>query len=86
MRTTVTLDDDVAAKLEALARRQRLSFKEVLNTILRRGLSSAHRGSKAATPYRVDTFRSALRPGVDPLRLNQVNDEIEVSEFGEPTR
>jgi hypothetical protein len=86
MRTTVTLDDDVAAKLEALARQKRLSFKEVLNTVLRRGLSSARRGSKAATPYRVETFRSALRPGVDPLRLNQVNDELEVREFGDQTR
>lgn len=86
MRTTVTLDDDVAAKLDALARRQRLSFKEVLNTVLRRGLSSARGGGKDATPYSVETFRSALRPGVDPLRLNQLNDEIEVREFGDPTR
>ena len=86
MRTTVTLDDDVAAKLEELARRQRLSFKEVLNSVIRRGLSSPSRSGKSKTPYRVATFRSALRPGVDPLRLNQLNDDIEVQEFGDPTR
>jgi hypothetical protein len=86
MRTTVTLDDDVAAKLEELARRQRLSFKEVLNTVIRRGLSSATRSRAAKVPYRVATFRSAFRPGVDPLRLNQLNDDIEVREFGDPTR
>lgn len=38
-RTTVTLDDDVAAKLEQEGRERGESLREVLNDALRRGLS-----------------------------------------------
>jgi hypothetical protein len=37
MRTTLSLDDDVATKLDELARRKR-PFKEVVNEVLGRGL------------------------------------------------
>ena len=40
MRTTLTLDDDVAAKLKAEARRAGRSFREIVNDALRRGLAS----------------------------------------------
>ena len=36
MRTTITLDDDVAARLKRLSRGGR--FKDVVNQVLRRGL------------------------------------------------
>lgn len=38
MRTTLTLDEDVAAKLKAEARRAGRPFREVVNETLRRGL------------------------------------------------
>ena len=68
MRTTVTLDADVAARLKALARERGMSFKEALNGALRRGLS----GPVAARPYRLATRRMTLRAGIEldkPLRL-----------------
>jgi hypothetical protein len=37
MRTTLTLDDDVALKLRELAHRRRVPFKEVVNSVLRLG-------------------------------------------------
>jgi len=40
MRTTLTLDDDVAEKLKSLAHRQRISFKEATNAAIRRGLAA----------------------------------------------
>ncbi len=40
MRTTLTLDDDVAAKLKAESRRARWPFKEIVNETLRSGLVS----------------------------------------------
>jgi hypothetical protein len=40
MRTTLTLDDDVAAKLKAESRRAGRPFREVVNDALRRGLAS----------------------------------------------
>ena len=35
MRTTLTLDDDVAARLEQERRRRRSSFKDIVNDVLR---------------------------------------------------
>jgi len=40
MRTTLTLDNDVATKLKAEARRAGRPFREVVNDTLRRGLAS----------------------------------------------
>jgi predicted flavoprotein YhiN len=39
MRTTLTLDDDVAAVLERLRKSRDASLKELINEALRRGLS-----------------------------------------------
>ena len=39
MRTTLTLDKDVAARLEHSARRRKLPFKVVVNEALRAGLA-----------------------------------------------
>ena len=41
MRTTLTLDDDVAVRLEQERRKRRTSFKAVLNDVLRAGLDAA---------------------------------------------
>lgn len=38
VRTTLTIDDDIAATLERLRRSQRLSLKQLVNEALRRGL------------------------------------------------
>jgi len=76
MRTTLTLDDDLAAKLKDFARRKRLSFKDAINSILRRGLTAQEVSRRAAKPFRVQTFRSPLRDGIDPLKLNQLADEL----------
>jgi hypothetical protein len=37
MRTTLTLDDDVAAKLKTEAQRTGAPFREIVNEVLRRG-------------------------------------------------
>ena len=70
MRTTLTLDDDVAAKLEAEARRSGLSFKEIVNTMLRIGLA-ARRGKLPRQPF-------AVKPLVlEPIDTNFDFDNIE---------
>lgn len=86
MRTTLTLDDDIAAKLQELARRRRVSFKDVVNAVLRNGLTSPRQRSKVEQPYQTPTFRSSFRPGVDPLRLNHLTDELEIADFAAPSR
>ena len=43
MRTTLTLDDDVARQLQRETRRSGKSFKEAVNHFLRLGLSAARK-------------------------------------------
>ncbi len=80
MRTTLTLDDDVAARLKELAHRRRDTFKDTVNEVIRRGLVAQESATLARDPFRVATFDSGFRPGVDPLRLNQLIDELEVDD------
>jgi len=83
MRTTLTLDDDVAMKLRELAHRRKVSFKEMVNSVLRRGLAAQESRGKSSRSFQVEAFRSAFRPGVDPLKLNQLSDELEARRFAE---
>ncbi len=78
MRTTVTLDPDVAAGLRAHARERGISFKEALNTSVRRGLDDA---TESARPYRLIARPLDVRPGVDLDRALQVAGEMEDREL-----
>ena len=64
MRTTLTLDDDVAAKLKAEARRAGRPFRDVVNETLRRGLIM-RRPAARREAFRI-TVRDLgnLRPGL----------------------
>jgi len=77
VRTTLTVDDDLAVRLRDLAQSRGVSFKEIVNETLRRGLR-VQVTSEEAPPYQVKPFRSSLRPGVDPLRLNQLSNDLEI--------
>lgn len=77
MRTTLTLDDDVAAKLEAEARRTGLSFKEIVNTMLRIGLA-AKRGKLPRTAFRVKALAlEPLDPNLDFDNIEALLDQVE---------
>lgn len=78
MRTTVTLDEDVAAALRALAAERGLSFKEALNAAVRAGLSGSR---KRSTPYQVPTRPLGLRPGVDLDKALRLAGELEDDEL-----
>ena len=86
MRTTLTLDDDLASKLKELAHRRRLTFKDVLNSTLRRGLGAQEIGAKKRPRFRVEPFSSPFRAGVDSLRLNALADELETRQVGRGAR
>jgi hypothetical protein len=84
MRTTVTLDEDVVELLRAARERDRSSFKETLNAAVRRGLQGGVRGDEE--PFAVDARPLGLRAGIDPGRLREVDDDLEVDEFLRKTR
>lgn len=51
MRTTLTLDDDVAVLLNETRERREASLKEVVNEALRIGLREMERPPRSAEPY-----------------------------------
>lgn len=79
MRTTLTLDEDVAYQLTELAHNTRKPFKQVVNETLRRGLHSS--AKTPLKPFKVKPLKVKLAPGVDERRLNQLYDELEVEDF-----
>lgn len=78
MRTTVTLDDDVAASLKRIAREREISFKEALNSSVRRGLKAEQ---PQARPYRVRTRSMGVRPGINLDKALQLAGELEDAEI-----
>lgn len=81
MRTTLTLDDDLAKELKSRARRSGRSFKEVVNEALRRALRSGEKPASRPPRFVVEARACGFRRGVDPLKLNQLSDELEIEEF-----
>jgi len=79
MRTTVTLDPDVAQKIKDLAHRRKTSFKATLNDVLRRGLSP-RLGEKDSEPFVIHTHAGGFRPAIDSGKVNKLVDELEVAE------
>ena len=84
MRTTLTLDDDVADALRERARLLNISFKQVVNDALRRGMSPEAKETPSPE-YRVVPNHSAFAPGIDPLKLNQINDQLDAEAFAVPS-
>ena len=76
MRTTLILDDDVAAKLDAERRRTGRSFKETVNACLRRGLTEAPR-RPARRPFKVEARDMGLRPGLDLDNVHALLDQVD---------
>jgi hypothetical protein len=80
MRTTLTLEPDVARMLKDAAHRTRRPFKEVLNAAVRAGLTGG-RQPAAAPEFVLEATPLRLRAGIDPHRLNSLPDELEAEEF-----
>jgi hypothetical protein len=56
MRTTMTLEKDVAAKLEQVARKRRQPFKAIVNEALRAGLAILDRPVAPRAPFHTTGF------------------------------
>lgn len=78
MRTTVTLDDDVAAAVKRAARERGVSFKEALNAAVRTGLRA---GAPTVRCYRVPSRHLGLRPGTDLTKALQLAVGLEDEEL-----
>jgi len=76
MRTTLTLDPDVAEQLQQEVRRTGKGLKAVVNEALRQGLAMQRKPSSPSR-FRVRPHAFGIRPGIDPDRLNQLLGELE---------
>ena len=74
MRTTLTLDDDVALLVEEQVHRTRSSMKQVVNTALRAALAPKPGRHE---PYLVPVHHATLAPGLDLAGFNKLDDELE---------
>ena len=82
VRTTLTIEPDVAIEIDRRRRASGSSLKRVINGLLRKGLR-AEAEAPTPSPYRSETFDLQFRPGIDSLKLNQLVDDLEVESFVE---
>lgn len=81
MRTTLTLEDSLAAKLREAARKRKLSFKQIINEALRKGLQTTDE-RRAVKKFRVEPImRGGFQPGIDVDKINQFLDGEETEQF-----
>jgi hypothetical protein len=78
MRTTVTLDPDVEARLREVAREKGISFKEALNNAVRAGLMATRERREYRTPSR----SLGLRQGINLDKALRAAAEFEDAEIG----
>jgi len=74
MRTTVTLDDDLAIRLERLSQEQGRSFKAVINEALRAGLEALQRVPEQREPGEQISYTKPINLG----RMLMTVEEAEV--------
>ena len=83
MRTTLTLDDDVARLVEDAVHRERRPMKQIINDALRRALTP---DTVRPQPYRLTPHESPVRPGFDFSGFNRLADELEDDAITDPSR
>lgn len=76
MRTTLTLDDDVAAAVERLRRARAANFKDIVNEALRRGLKEMAERRQPSEPYRTQT----VDLGRAHMSLDNIGDAVAIAE------
>jgi hypothetical protein len=76
VRTTLTIDDDLAPKIDAEMRRTGRSFKETVNHLLRLGLA-ARRDLKRRSPFEVHARPLGARRGLDFDNVAELLEQLE---------
>jgi hypothetical protein len=80
MRTTLTIDDDLAGLLKQRARELGIPFKEAVNRTIRAGLGGTVKARRGSAP-KTKTHSFGFRPGIDLDKLGQLADELEAETF-----
>jgi hypothetical protein len=86
MRTTVTLDPDVERLLKNDAHKRGHSFKVALNEAVRQAFRAKPAPAHLRKPFVVKARPMGLRAGIDPTRLSELADEMEIDAFLNTTK
>jgi hypothetical protein len=76
MRTTLTIDDDVAASLERLHKARAGSLKDLINEALRRGIKDMSGRPKPREPFRT----RAVEVGEVLIPLDDISEALAIAE------
>ncbi len=79
MRTTLTIEPDVALKLKKKMASKKLSLKDAVNQALRIGLEADETYKRVR--FKVEPHAFGFKAGIDLDKLNQLADELETEEF-----
>jgi len=78
MRTTVTLDEDVALTIkEEMKTGEGKTFKTALNDLVRRARYASTNGSKNTKPFKVRAFKMGVYSHINYDKISELIDEIE---------
>jgi hypothetical protein len=80
MRTTLTIEEDVAQEIRQRMADKKLPLKRVVNDALRAGLSKTGKKERT-TRFVVKPWPLGLKPGIDHDKLGQLIDQLETEEF-----
>lgn len=76
MRTTLTLEEDLASRLKDLAHERGVSFKQVVNEAIRKGLDD----ERPRQTFKLPTFDMG-KPLVDLTKATQLADALDDEEY-----
>ena len=76
IRTTVTLDDDLVARLKQESRAKAVSFRKLLNDTIRSGLDSMPK-RPTQRPFRTLATSMGVRPGLNYDCTAELLEQIE---------
>jgi hypothetical protein len=77
MRTTLTIEDDVAKLLESVRKRRNTSLKVIINEALRQGLRDMTKPPRRGKPY---ATRSVTLGRCQLANLDDISEVIAISE------
>ena len=77
MRTTLTLDDDIAAKLVSASRKSGKPFKQVVNAALRRGLLETQAARQSGAFVVLPQKMGSLKAGFTLDKISAVLEEAD---------
>lgn len=77
MRTTLTLDEDVAARLTERQKKTGMSFKEIINQTLRLGLERHQVSNKKIARFNVRALPLGQIPGLQYSNTGELLEQLE---------